>query len=117
MKLIITNERHECTLDEQHFTVDEFNDIMYHPYIQSVRWDVVYLDLDDKLNRGLVKQVLGRKPKIVPRLTKNVITPQNVLTLIEICPDYAGKLMRAQSEGQESLQSLFKELSKMYFWD
>lgn len=116
MKLLITDLEHECGLDEQSFTVDEFNDISYHPYIQSVRWDVVYVDLVDRINRGFIKQILGRKSKIVPRLVKDTITSHNVLTLIEICPDYAADFINAQKCGQEELHKLFDKMSELYLW-
>lgn len=116
MKLLITNREHECGLDEQLLTVDEFNDITYHPYIQSIYWDIVYLDLDDSINRGFVKQILGRKSRVVPRIVKDIISPRDVLTLIEICPDYAAAFIKAQSSGQEELHKLFKQMSDLYIW-
>ena len=116
MKLIITDEVMDSGIDEQHFTIEEFNTVCYHPYIQSVDWEEVIIDLDDRLNRGFVKQLFGRKYKIIPRVKRGMITPHNVLTLIEICPDYAAKFMRAQAEGQEALKKVFKEVGEIYFW-
>lgn len=116
MRLYITDKKVDAGIDEQYFTIEEFNDIAYHPYLQSKKWEEIFIDLDDRINRGFVKQLFGRKYKIIPRVVNDTITPHNVLTLIEICPDYAAKFMRAQSEGQSALKSVFKEVGEIYFW-
>lgn len=117
MKLYITDNKMECGFDEQCFTIEQFNDIAYHPYIQSVKWDVIYIDLNDKINRGYVRQIIDRKMKIIPVVINNTITPNNVLTLIEMCPDYAADFMRAQAKGSEELLNLFNKLSEIYLWE
>lgn len=117
MRLYITDEDFECGLTEQHFTIEQFNNIIYHPYIQSVDWDAIYVDLSDKINRGYIRQIISRKIKVIPRLVNGKISPNNVLTLIEICPDYAADFLNAQKDGQEQLLTLFNKLSDIYLWE
>lgn len=116
MILLITNEERELNLDEQQLTVEQFNNIVYHPYIQMLKWDKVVVDLDDSINAGYLKQLLVRKIIIVPRQINERLSVKNVLTLITIYPESAAELLNAQKAGPEELQKVYDKLSETYNW-
>lgn len=87
MRLFITDKPEDGRLDCQFISIDNFTDLCYHPYIKSMKWESVIVDLDDRIPRSYIKQIVGTKTKVVPRVLRGSITPKGLLLLAEIYPD------------------------------
>lgn len=111
----ITDKDIERDLKTDVVTIDQFNDIAFHPYLQSIQWDAVIIDISPRLTRSFVSQIFKRNFRIIPVIEKYPITNKEVLVLMEILPERGAELMRAHREGR--LEELMNELSKLYKWD
>lgn len=116
MRLLVTDRVIKERLDCQVIEIDNFNDLAYHPYIQSVDWESVIIDLDERIVRGYIKQILGRKVKIVPYIIKDEITPKQLLLLCEIYPDRMSEIFSWSNLRHDEKIAKVNGLSEIYHW-
>lgn len=117
MKLTITKMNIDPELGEYILSPEQFNDLAYHPFIQSQRWDVAVIDVCDDINTSFVSQLIKRGTKMIPVFDKNrPITPRQLLLLLAMFPDHRTALVNAQQQGAEELQTLLREMSEQYMW-
>lgn len=116
MRLLVTDRVIKERLDCQVIEIYNFNDLAYHPYIQSVDWESVIIDLDERIVRGYIKQILGRKVKIVPYIIKDEITPKQLLLLCEIYPDRMSEIFSWSNLRHDEKIAKVNGLSEIYHW-
>ena len=114
MKVRITNKPIDRDLSTDVLTIDEFNDIAFHPYLQSVQCDSVIIYLDPSLKRSYISQIFKRNFRIIPVIDKYPITNKEVLILMEMLPESSAEVMKAHREG--TLQEYMEKLSVLYNW-
>lgn len=116
MILRITDSKDSQTIDEQRLSIEEFNDILCHPWIRCNEWSEVIVDLDDRLNLGFLRQLFNLNQILKFKRIKDSFSSKDVLILISLYPDYAAKFMDAKKEGQESLLNVYNEVASVYGW-
>lgn len=115
MKVRITDKSIDRDLSLDVLTVDEFNDIAFHPYLQSIQWDAVIIDICPKLMRSYISQVFKRNYRMVPVIESYPISTKEVLMLTTMLPQHCAELMAAHKEG--TLEALMNRLSNTYKWN
>lgn len=115
MVLRITDKSIERDLKTDVITIEQFNDIAFHPYLQSVQWDAIIIDIDKRLMRSYISQIFKRNYRIIPVMDMETITTKEVLILIEILPEYGAELMKSYREGK--LSDTIKSISDLYKWE
>lgn len=116
MRLFITDKPEDGRLDCQFISIDNFNDLCYHPYIQSVKWESVIVDLDDRITRSYIKQIISRNTKVVPRVLRGSITPKGLLLLAEIYPDDMAEIYSWTKLPFSEMVVKVDELAKKHHW-
>lgn len=115
MRLIVTNETVDATLDTIVMSVDEFCDVHSHPFIASSGFDCILVDLHKEIKPGFLRAMLG-KYMIVPRIVTDIDT-DTVRLLAELYPEYAAKLRYTFiTKRSEELSSIISELSDKFCW-
>lgn len=115
MKVRITDKEIDRDLKTDVLTIDQFNDIAFHPYLQSINWEAVIIDISPRLTRSYVSQIFKKNFIMVPVIDKYPISNREVLVLMEMLPERAAELMKNQREG--NLETYMKQLSDLYKWD
>lgn len=115
MKVRITDKEIDRDLKTDVLTIDQFNDIAFHPYLQSINWEAVIIDISPRLTRSYVSQIFKKNLIMVPVIDKYPISNREVLVLMEMLPERAAELMKSQREG--NLETYMKQLSGLYKWD
>ena len=118
MRLYISDDKDtEAQLNVERIGIEEFNDIMVHPYISSKSWEAIIIDLDDRIHSGYISQIVkSRNFIIVPRIIRQV-TKKQVLILTEIYPDMMTALVKAYAQGLEQFNELLNNLKVQYKWE
>jgi len=115
MKLTITKNNIDPELGEYVLSPEQFNDLAYHPYIQSQRWDIAVVDVCDEINTGFVTQLIKRGTKMIPVFDgSHTLTPRQLLLMLAMFPDHRMELMG--SHQKESLNETLKSMSEQYMW-
>lgn len=116
MRLFITDKPDDGRLDCQYISIDNFNDLCYHPYIQSIKWESVIVDLDDRIKRSYIKQIIGRNTKVVPRVLRGSVTPKGLLLLAEIYPDDMAEIYSWSKLPFNEMVEKVNELAEKKHW-
>lgn len=115
MRLLITDEvRNEVSFDTVVMTSTEFNSIHSHPFIASSQFDVVVVDLNDKIKLEYLRPLIGTTV-VVPKINGE-ISSYAVSILCEVYKDLAAQLRVTYIRDKEAFNKLIEELSVKYDW-
>lgn len=115
MRLIVTNESMDTSLDVVVMSIAEFCDVHNHPYIASSGFDYICVDLDKSIKPGFLRAMIG-KYIVIPRIVSDVDT-DIVRLLAELYPEYAAKLRYSFiSRKSDELNGIINELSNKFNW-
>ena len=115
MRLLIT-DKEDDRLDCHCISIDNFNDICYHPYLKNMKLESVVVDLDDRINRSYIKQILGVHNNVVPRLVGGDITPKQILLLVEMLPDDVAEVYGWMKLSKEDRVAAFNAMRDKKNW-
>lgn len=114
MRLYVTNTAIEPSFDQVVLSVEEFCDISNHPYIASGSFDIMVIDLEDKIPSNLLKACIG-KFKIIPKLT-HPVTVDTVRLLAELYREKGAMLRQAWLRNKSSVQGIVDGIAEEFHW-
>lgn len=111
MVLRITNDQaDDFPFEDKVMEIKDFADTATHPFIAAGKWSRVYIDIDDEVPTGIIRQVV--KVYTVKPVIKNIedISTKGMLLLCEIFPDHSAKLRYLYMKQRGEFTNLVKEL-------
>ena len=115
MRLYITDTvSDEVSFDVVRITTGEFNEIRNHPYIASMRFDEVIVDITPKIKLGYLIPLM-KSTKLIPRI--NEIDSHTITILSELCRDRAAELRYSFIRDKEQCKEIVEKLKEEYGWN
>lgn len=115
MRLYITDTiDDEISFDVVRMTTSEFNEIRNHPYIASMRFDEVVVDITPKIKLGYLIPLM-KVTRVIPKI--NEIDSHTIAVLSELCREHSAELRFTFIRDKDKCRELIEKIKEEYRWD
>lgn len=115
MRLYVTDtQSDEVSFDVVRISTNEFNQIRNHPYIASMRFDEVIVDISPSIKLGYLIPLM-KHTRVIPKIGE--IDSHTITILSEICRDRAAELRYSFIRDKEKCKEIVENLKEEYGWN